>query len=197
MMKKPIASDSDKKKPDSKFDPFNNRLARDIRNTLSEAFMAALSRMEPSAYRDEADIWRAKNPSQIYLDYIQDRLQRFDRVFEQVKAYSLDEPLVQSLVIWNNGLFFEFHDHLEGIWQQTTGDDREALKGLIKAAGVYVHHEFNHQQAVKSLSPKSYDLIRQYAFCLTFIKNLDVLLQKLRALDPDPPKLENSAIGKD
>ena len=197
MMKKPIASDSDQKKPDGKFDPFNNRLARDIRNTLSEAFMAALSRMEPSAYRDEADIWQAKNPSQIYFDYIQDRLQRFDRVFEQVKAYSLDEPLVQSLVIWNNGLFFEFHDHLEGIWQQTTGDDREALKGLIKAAGVYVHHEFNHQQAVKSLSPKSYDLIRQYAHCLTFIKNLDALLQKLKTLDPDPPRLENPALLED
>ena len=197
MMKKPITSDSDKKKPDGKFDPFNNRLSRDIRNTLSEAFMAALSRMEPAAYRDEADIWRAKNPSHVHLDYIEDRLQRFDRVFEQVKAFSLDEPLVQSLVIWNNGLFFEFHDHLEGILQQTTGDDREALKGLIKAAGVYVHHEFNHQQAVKRLSTKSYNLIRQYAFCLTFIKNLDVLLQKLSALDPDPPKLENSAIGKD
>ena len=197
MMKRPIASDSDKKKPDGKFDPFNNRLSRDIRNTLSEAFMAALSRMEPSAYRDEADIWRAKNPSQIYLEYIQDRLQRFDRVFEQIKANHLDEPLLQSLVIWNNGLFFEFHDHLEGIWQQTTGDDREALKGLIKAAGVYVHHEFNHQQAVKSLSPKSYDLIRQYAHCLTFIKNLDALLQKLKTLDPDPPRLENHALHED
>jgi hypothetical protein len=197
MMKRPTTSDSDINKPDGKFDPFNNRLSRDIRNTLSEAFMAALSRMEPSAYRDEADIWRAKNPSQIYLEYIQDRLQRFDRVFEQIKANHLDEPLLQSLVIWNNGLFFEFHDHLEGIWKQAAGDDREALKGLIKAAGVYVHHEFNHQQAVKSLSPKSYNLIRQYAHCLTFIKNLDVLLQKLRALDPDPPKLENSAIGKD
>ena len=197
MMKRPIASVSDKIKPDGKFDPFNNRLSRDIRNTLSEAFMAALSRMEPSAYRDEADIWRAKNPPEIYLEYIQDRLQRFDRVFEQIKADHLDEPLLQSLVIWNSGLFFEFHDHLEGIWIRSTGDERQALKGLIKAAGVYIHHEFNHQQAVKSLSTKSYNLIRQYAYCLGFIKNLDALLQKLRALDPDPPKLENSALRQD
>lgn len=185
------------KKPDDKFDPFNNRLSRDIRNTLSEAFMAALSRMEPSAYRDEAEIWLAKNPSEIYVEYIQDRLQRYDRVFDQIKANHLDEPLLQSLVIWNNGLFFEFHDHLEGIWKQATGDERQALKGLIKAAGVYIHHEFNHQQAIKSLSPKSYDLIRQYANSLTFINNLDALLQKLRVLDPDPPRLENSALPED
>ena len=195
MMKRPIASGSIKKKPNGKFDPFNNRLSRDIRNTLSEAFMAALSRMEPSAYRGEADIWRDKNPSQIYLEYIQDRLQRYDRVIEQVKTNHLDEPLLQSLVIWNNGLFFEFHDHLEGIWMQATGDERQALKGMIKAAGVYVHHEFNHQPAIKSLSAKACDLIGQYSHNLAFIKNLDVLAQKLKTLDPDPPMLENPALG--
>ena len=196
-MKGSTASYPDKKKPDGKFDPFNDRLSRDIRNTLSEAFMAALTRMEPSVYRDEADIWRAKNPSEIYLEYIQDRLQRFDRVLAQIKANHLDEPLLQSLVIWNNGLFFEFHDHLEGIWKQASGDERQALKGLIKAAGVYIHNESNHPQAVKSLSTKSYNLIRQYAYRLTFIKNLDALLQKLRALDPEPPRLANPALGED
>ena len=193
-MKRPIASESDKIIPDGKFDTFNNRLSRDIRNTLAEAFMEAVSAGQPSAYREEADIWRGKNPSKVYLDYIENRLQRYDRVFKQIDASRLEDPLLQSLVIWNNGLFFEFHDHLEGLWKQATGDQRQALKGMIKAAGVYVHHEFNHQQAVESLSPKSYDLIRQYAHCLTFIKNLDALLQKLRTLDPDPPRLENPAL---
>ena len=188
-MKTPATATSDKKLPGGKFDPFNNRLSRDIRNTLSESFMTALSRMEPSAYRDEADIWRTKNLSDIYLEYIQDRLQRYDRVCEQIKARHLDDPLLQSLVIWNNGLFFEFHDHLEGMWKPATGDERQALKGMIKAAGVYVHHEFNHQPAVKSLSAKSYDLLRQYSHRLAFIKNLDVLIQKLKTLDPDPPQL--------
>ena len=108
MMKRPATSTSDKNLPGGKFDPFNNRLSRDIRNTLSESFMTALSRMESSAYRDEADIWRAKNPSDIYLEYIQDRLQRYDRVLEQIRANHLDDPLLQSLVIWNNGLFLSF-----------------------------------------------------------------------------------------
>jgi hypothetical protein len=193
-MKTPATTDSDKKAPGGKFDPFNNRLSRDIRNTLSESFMRALSRMEPSTYRDVADIWRAKNPADIYLEYIQDRLQRYDRVIEQIKADHLDKPLLQSLVIWNKGLFFEFHDHLEGIWMQASGDERQALKGLIKAAGVYVHHEFNHQPAVKSLAAKSYELIRRYSHHLSFIKNLDVLAQKLKTLDPDPPMLENPAL---
>ncbi|MEE4266227.1 MAG: DUF309 domain-containing protein [Desulfobacteraceae bacterium] len=187
----------DEKRPTGKFDPFNNRLSRDIRNSLAEAFMEALSGGEPSFYREEADIWRGKNLSKVYLDYIQDRLQRYDRVFDQIKANGLEDPFLQSLVIWNNGLFFEFHDHLEGMWNQATGDERQALKGLIKAAGVYIHNEYNHQQAVESLSVKSYNLIRQYSRCLAFIVNLDSLLQRLKTLDSDPPRLENPALLED
>ena len=196
-MKRSPASAPNKKMTAANLDPFNDRLSRDIRNTLSEAFIDALARMEPSAYRDEADIWRAKNPSGIYLEYIQNRLQSYDQVFKQIKANQLVDPLLQGLVIWNNGLFFEFHDHLEGIWKQSTGDERQALKGLIKAAGVYIHNEAGHQRAVKSLSAKSYRLIRQYSHSLAFIKNLDVLAQKLKALDPVAPKLENPDLPED
>ena len=90
--------------------------------------------------------------------------------------------------------------HLEGIWIQArlfTGDKRQALKGLIKAAGVYIHNEYGRQQAVKSLSIKSHNLIRQYSHSLTCIKNLDVLAQKLKALDPIPPRLVNPALRED
>jgi hypothetical protein len=180
-----------------KFDPFNDRLSRDIRNSLSEAFIDALARMEPSAYRAEADIWRSKNPSEIYLEYIQYRLQSYDQVFNQIKNSQLVDPLLQCLVIWNNGLFFEFHDHLEGIWMLASGDERQALKGLIKAAGVYIHSEVGHQRAVKSLAGKAYRLIRQYSHSLTFIKNLDALSQKLKTLDPVAPRLENPALPED
>jgi len=179
------------------FDPFNDRLSRDIRNTLSEAFSDALFRMEPSAYRHEAHIWLAKTPPDIYLAYIQDRLRRYDQVLDQVKSDQLLDPLLQGLVIWNHGLFFEFHDHLEGIWKLASGDERQALKGLIKAAGVYIHAEFNHQQAVERLSVKSRNLIRQYSHCLTFIVNLDILAQKLKFLDPVAPRLENPELHQD
>ena len=114
-MKSSPASTPNKKRVAGKFDPFNDRLSRDIRNTLSEAFIDALSRMEPSAYRDEADIWRAKNPSEIYLEYIQNRLQSYDQVFRQIKANQLVDPLLQCLVIWNNGLFLSFMT----IWKES------------------------------------------------------------------------------
>jgi len=176
------------------FDPFNDRLSRDIRNTLSEAFVDALARKEPFKYQVVAEKWLIGKPAAGYLNYIQDRLHRYDLVLEKIIASRLDDALLQSLVMWNNGLFFEFHDQLEHIWQKTTGDEHQALKGLIKAAGVYIHMEYNRQEAVKSLSIKSLNLIRRYSHCLAFITNLNVLIKRLENSDPVSPKLENPAL---
>ena len=179
------------------FDPFNDRLSRDIRNTLSEAFVDALAQMVPSGYQAAAEKWLTLKPAARYVNYIQDRQDRYDRVIEQVSSTCLDDPLLQSLVIWNNGLFFEFHDHLERIWQQTGGDEHQALKGLIKAAGVYIHLENNRQRAAESLSPKSFSLLRRYSHCLAFIANLNELTERIKNLDPVSPKLENPSLREE
>ena len=83
---------------------------------------------------------------------------------------------------------------MEHIWQKTTGDEYQALKGLIKAAGVYIHMEYNRQEAVKSLSIKSLNLIRRYSYCLAFITNLNVLIKRLENSDPVSPTLENPVL---
>ena len=176
------------------FDPFNDRLSRDIRNTLSEAFIDALAQMAPSGYQAVAEKWLAEKLAAGYVNYIQDRLHHYDLVLEKIITTRLDDALLQSLALWNKGLFFEFHDHLERLWHQNTGDEHQALKGLIKAAGVYIHMEHNRQEVVKSLSTKSLNLIRRYSHCLTFITNLNVLTEKIKNLDPVSPKLENPAL---
>ena len=101
-MKKSTDSDHNPKKPVAEFDPFNNRLCRDIRNTLSEAFMAAIERMEPSAYQDKADSWFAQNPPAIMVEYIQDRLQRYERVIAQIMDGTLGKQFVLR-DIYRNG----------------------------------------------------------------------------------------------
>ena len=193
-MKTPPATPRPRRMFPDDFDPFNDRLSRDIRNTLSETFVDALARRKPSEYRAIAEKWLTEKLAAGYVNYIQDRLHRYDLVLEKILASRLDDALLQSLVLWNYGLFFEFHDHLERIWQQATGDEHEALKGLIKAAGVYIHMEHNRQEAVKSLSIKSLNLLRRYSYRLTFITNLDVLIKRLENSDPVSPKLENPAL---
>ena len=181
------------KKP-KRFNPFTDRTARDIRNTLSESFAAALAAMDPAGYLTAARKWRSQKLAARYTNYIDIRLQRYDFVFNIIREYRIDDPLQQAVVIWNQSLFFEFHDHLETLWQAATGDQRQMLKGLIKAAGVYVHLEQHHEQAAKSLAMKSFDLLRQYPHCLAFISNSETLLDKLKKCDRVPPQLEISSM---
>lgn len=178
----------------ARFDPFNNRLARDIRNSLAEKFVDALLQVDKSGYQRTAEQWLAKNLDDEYTGYIQDRLKRFDGIFNQIKKIRLKDPKLQALIIWNHGLFFEVHEHLERIWQKTTGDEYQALKGLIQAAGVYIHLKFGHRAAAEKLAVKSLGRIQKYADCLTFIANLNMLLDKLNNLDSAPPQLNNSKL---
>jgi hypothetical protein len=173
-----------------RFDPFTDRTARDIRNSLSEAFAAALAAKDPEQYLNIAQNWRVQNVSSLYADYIDDRLRRYENVFDAVQTGGINDPLQQASVIWNQGLFFEFHDLLESLWQAAKGDQRQALKGLIKAAGVYIHLEQQHHQAAQSLAMKSYYLLRQYPHCLSFIANYKTLLESLKNFKPTAPRLE-------
>ena len=155
--------------------------------------MAALGNMDPEQYMIAAQQWREQSLASLYADYIDDRLERYAHVFKAIRTADIIDPLQQALIIWNQGLFFEFHDHLEALWKSATGDTRQALKGLIKAAGVYIHLEQNHQQAAQSLAMKAYTLLQQHTFCLSFIANTETLLDKLKTGDPFPPRLEISS----
>ena len=177
-----------------KFDPFTDRKARDIRNSLSEAFVAALAAKEPEQYLNIAQRWRQQSISFLYADYIDNRLLSYKNVFDTVQTDGIDDPLQQAVVIWNQSLFFEVHEHLEAIWHSASGDERQALKDLIKAAGVYVHLEQRHLSAARSLAMKSYKLLRQNPHCFAFISNYQTLLEKLKNFESDPPRLEISSV---
>jgi uncharacterized protein len=196
-MKKKPASTHKHQSSMAVFDPFNNRLARDIRNTLSEAFVDALLALDKSEYQNIAQKWLAGNLDDVYAGYIKDRLERYAQVFEKISAQGIKDAKIQMLVIWNHGLFFEVHDHLEHLWQQTSGAERQALKGLIQAAGVYIHLKFNHRQAAERLAAKSSDRIQKYADCLSFIDDLNLLIDKLQNLDIVPPLLKNPGLPSD
>jgi len=193
-MKKKTASTSKRKSSPAVFDPFKNRLARDIRNTLSDAFVEAVMKSDKSDYQNIARKWLAGNLDAIYADYIENRLERYEQVFEKIISNGIDDAKIQMLVFWNQGLFFEVHDHLERLWQQNTGDERQAIKGLIQAAGVYVHLQFNRRQAAEKLAAKAMNRILKFAECLSFIDNLNLLVNKLQNLDIAPPLLNNPGL---
>ena len=196
-MEKQSTSLRREKSSSARFDPFNNRLSRDIRNTLAEAFVDALMQLDKSDYQRTAEHWLANNLDEEFTGYIQDRIKRYDIVYNQISVNRIKDTKLQALIIWNHGLFFEVHEHLERIWLNTAGDEYQALKGLIQAAGVYIHLKFNHRPAAVKLAIKSSGRIEKYSDCLTFITNLNMLLDKLKNLDTVPPQLKNPSLQSD
>ena len=125
----------------------------------------------------------------VHLDYVRDRLARYERAFSEVQNSKLSDTLSQAIVLWDEGLFFESHERLETTWQEAAGEKRLAVKGLIKAAGVYVHIEQGHEQAAKTLAGKALALLRQHGWTVASFLDFNKLLEKLESRDPVPPLL--------
>ena len=46
---------------------------------------------------------------------------------------------------WNDRHYYEAHDVLEQVWLNTNSDDNNFFKGLIQAAGAFVHLQKNYE----------------------------------------------------
>ena len=172
------------------FDPFSDRLARDIRNGLSTAFARAVYTLNSSRLEESVATWEQSEIPQPMAAYINDRIRRYRSVLDQIHSENEIDPRRQSLAAWNEQLYFEVHEILEAIWQPATGDRRKALQGLILAAGVGEHRQYGHTTAAERLSGKADQLIRRYRRPhLEFIDNLEDLLDWLQNWNASPPGL--------
>ena len=194
-MKNKRLSDKKHKEAQKTFDPFNDRLSRDIRNSLTDAFMTSLKQKDAACYLDQSQKWLKRELAPVYKDYIQDRVQRYDLVFQRIQQAHIDDARIQAVILWNDGLFFEVHDILEDIWHKKQGDERHAIQGLIRAAGVYVHLESERLNSAERMALKSVRLLEQYEKELRFISNLKILISAMETCDPVPPTLKLSSPG--
>lgn len=171
------------------FDPFNDRRSRDLRNTLSEQFVEVVLRNDAQAFGLFCEHWEAVDLGGVYREYLLGRLARYRRAFEQLEQGDIRAPLRQAMVLWNVGLYFEVHEILETIWHPAEEPLRSALKGLIQAAGVYVHLIWGHQSAAEKLARKAHANLSANPEGAAFIINLDDLLDHLERVDPEAPIL--------
>ncbi len=145
-----------------RFDPFTDRKSREIRNRLSAAFMHAIDIGDPALF--ESVIFDLLNQDSVdsvasHQSYVNDRARRYREAFAEIESRELSDQLAQALVLWNHGLFFEAHERLEAVWKESSGDHRDALKGLIQAAGVFMHMEYGRQNSANRLASKARNLL--------------------------------------
>ncbi len=171
------------------FDPFADRLARDIRNSLSTAMVAALQHGNRSDFADRCRRWLRRDLPLPHRRYIEQRSLAFEALFEQLRTARSDDPLLLAVRLWNAGLFFEVHEVVEKCWQNASGKRRTALKGLVQAAGSYVHREAGHMRAAQRLAEKAAAHLDAAHGALGEIANITELVSCLQRGSAEAPHL--------
>lgn len=152
-------------------DPFNDRASRIVRHRLAEMLIDCLRRRQ--LFPGVSDKVWDRYPQRPYRDYIRDRTKRYRRATGEAQAAD-PFPLTQAAILWRHGLYFEVHELLEPHWRAASGDEREGLKGLIQAAGVYVHREAGHVAASVHLAGKAVARLRRYGAAIGSGKTMDI-----------------------
>jgi hypothetical protein len=162
------------------FDPFRSRLARDIRNNLSKAFLRALAESDVSLFQKCGEDYLQRKLGSAYAHYVTSRLARYEEAYEIIARKELRQILQQAALLWDLGLYFEMHELLEREWKKAEGDRHRALQGLIRAAGMKIHAENNNEKAAASMGSKALrDLVRHHDELAGFLK-LDAILADIR-----------------
>ena len=170
----------------SRFDPFRNRLARDIRNSLSRSFLKSLAENNVSSVHRTAEEFLQQHLEPVYEMYIVKRLKKYDSFFAAVNAGGHRELLQQAAKLWDLELYFEMHELLEPVWKDAEGAWRKALQGLIRAAGMKIHAE-NNNRAAASMGAKALADLQKFGDRLEDFDKLDAVLKALEEMSLPPP----------
>jgi len=169
------------------FNPFEDRLSRDIRNDLSETIIEALKNRSLAEAEKVAQSYLSQNLSSIYTDYIDKRLKCYAMALETLHTDS--SLLVQAAAFWDLGLFFEVHEILEPAWMRADGDQKRLLQALIRAAGVYINLEFGYRQRAQKIGAKTLPVLKELKKETTGSMDTDALIEALETLAIEPPKI--------
>jgi hypothetical protein len=177
-----------------RFEPFADRLSRDIRNQLSAALPQALAQMELAPVRSVAAHYLQQELAAPYVAYIEARLTGYAKAIAIIARRGSTDAMDRALVFWYLGLFFEVHEILERAWHGAHGAEKEILQAMIRAAGFYIKGEYGYFEAGAKMAGRAVAALeKNRQDCTGF--DVDTLLRSLRNLDPVPPKLSRQGMS--
>ena len=170
------------------FEPFQDRLSRDIRNGLSTAFIEAVARLDPEPVQRAAALYRGQAPGDCYQQYIAERVRRFEVALARFSE-GTSAVLWRASVLWDLQLFFEAHELLEQTWIGATGDEKLMLQAMIRAAGVYIKLEYGYRDAAMKMAARALPMLTAHRALLTPFFDPEPLLRALANPTLPPPRL--------
>ncbi len=170
------------------FDPFRNRLCRDIRNDLSEALPQCLAEGRLDRVYIIAEHYLNQLPGAICTAYIKARLKGYAEVLECMQAGPKD-VLWQGFVLWDAGLLFEVHEILEHAWLRSQGPEKLLFQALIRAAGVFLKRECGFAEAAAKMAGKALPVLEAQRDRLAEYIDPERLISALQQPQGEPPVL--------
>jgi len=177
-----------KTQPPAGFDPFRDRLSRDIRNDLSRCFGKSLSGGSLSFVEDLSASLLERDLQRCHRDYVEARLELYRLAFDRIRTCGND-PIWQGLILWDLRLFFEMHEVLEQAWHYSEGSRRMLLQSMIRAAGVYIKLEHGYYRQAAKLAEKACTVLEKHCTELRYYFAPEDLITALGSLNPTPPIL--------
>ncbi|MCG8567472.1 MAG: DUF309 domain-containing protein [Desulfobacterales bacterium] len=173
----------------TRFDPFEDRSCREIRNQLSQGFLKALECRELFPLEQARKALAEQGaPAPFQLAWMDERMARYHWVLSRPLT-ALDTPLATAALLWDAQLFYECHEWLEEIWLDLKGEEKKAVQGLIRAAGAYVFVQAHRMETAQKTARKAHALIRDHREWIPAVFQPRLLMEKLDPLDPSPPCL--------
>lgn len=106
---------------ESQFNPFEERLARDIRNRISRTILHVFTEMDMSPARRIAKHYLTIPHDSVHEKYIHDRLSRYEQALEIIRDEKLTDTWDRALVLWDLRLFSKYMKY----WSRAGGRQQE------------------------------------------------------------------------
>lgn len=140
------------------FNPFEDRLSRDIRNELSKGLATAIHTDDQRPLSTIIERYRAQNLPPCYSNYVEERFIAYQKALLSIKEVDKD-PIHHAVILWDLGLYFEVHEILEHGWMAAEGDYKKLLQALIRSAGVYIKLEYGFSESAKNIAAKALPIL--------------------------------------
>ena len=90
------------------------------------------------------------------LDYLCERVTSYSRLFSESRRISrlpkdLNWAIGIGVLLFNEALYFECHEFLEGFWREKKGEAKEFLQGIISLTTALYHLEQGHRPSANKL----------------------------------------------
>ncbi len=177
---------------DQIFNPFEDRLSRDIRNELSEALALAVETGDGHALAETVARYRQQPLAECYRKYLEDRCARYEKALNAIHPAlhpAITDPIRRGVILWNLGLFFEVHEVLEHAWYTAEGKMKLTMQALIRAAGVYIKREYGYHDSAARIAAKAVPVLQENRAILAAYFDPDQLIRSLDNADTPPPAL--------